>query len=304
MFSSFSRILKFAFQDFRRNVWLSVITISVLALALISINSLIVFRLVADSSIQAVREKIDVSVYFNPEVSAGEVNNVKSRLNNLSEVKEVSYVTPEEALSRFRAKHVADPEILASLEEVDGNPLGAALIIKAHDLENYPRILQELEKDEYSELIQKKNFDDHKMVISKINDISDRVEKVAFAIIGVFIFIAVVIVFNTIRIAIYTHRREIEIKRLVGATNWFIKAPFLMEGVFYSILALLAVIVIVYPILGAIDPYLSGFFENSDFSVLNYFNNNFISIFGWQLLAIILLNIVGSSLAIGRYLKV
>lgn len=304
MFHSLFRAIKFASQDFWRNIWLSLITISILVLALLSVNSLIVFRLIADQSIKSVQEKVDVSIYFYPEVTAGEVNNVKSYLHNMQEVKEATYIAPEEALADFREEHRDEPEIIASLEEVGENPIGPSLIIKAQSLDDYPEILRAMEQERFQKLIQEKNFEDHKAIITKINDTSQRVEKIALGIIGVFTLISVLIIFNTIKVAIYTHRQEIEIKRLVGATNWFIKAPYLLEGIFYSVLSVFVVLLLVYPIVGAVDPYIKNFFSNLDFSLLSYFNINFWYIFGTQLLAVVVLNIVSSYLAIGKYVKV
>ena len=304
MFHSLGRIIKFASQDFWRNIWLSVITITILMMALFSINFLIVFRLIADNALTAVHEKVDVSIYFVPEATAGEVNNVKSSLNKLVEVKKVSYISPEDALEEFKIEHANDPNILESLEQLDTNPLGASLIIKAKQLDDYPKILEEVDKPEYQSLIQDKNFDDHKAIISRIDNITKKVETVGLIIIAIFILIAVVIVFNTIKIAIYTHRGEVEIKRLVGATNWFISSPFIVEGIFYSLIACGLIIATIYPLLIFIDPYLIKFFEGLDFSVLSYFNQHFFAIFGLQLLAVIILNVTSSSLAISKYVRV
>lgn len=304
MFHSLGRIIKFASQDFWRNIWLSVITITILAMALFSVNFLIVFRLIADNVVTAVHEKVDVSIYFVPEATAGEVNNVKSSLDKLVEVKEVNYVSPEDALEKFKIEHANDPEILESLEQLDANPLGASLIIKAKQLDDYPKIIQEANKPEYQNLIQDKNFDDHKAIISRIDNITKKVETVGFIIIAIFIFIAVIIVFNTIKIAIYTHRGEVEIKRLVGATNWFISSPFIVEGIFYSLIACGLIIAIIYPLLMIIDPYLIKFFTGLDFSILSYFHQHFFAIFGLQLLAVIILNVISSSLAINKYVRV
>lgn len=304
MFHAIGRIIKFAGQDFWRNIWLSIITITILVMALFSVNFLIVFNLIADNAITAVKERVDVSIYFVPEASAGEVSNVKSSLDKLAEVQEAKYVSPDEALEKFKEEHADEPDILESLEQIEGNPLGAALVVKAKRLDDYPKILEEVNKPEYQRIIQDKNFEDHKAIINRIDSITQKVETAGLIVIVVFILIAIIIVFNTIKIAIYTHRGEIEIKRLVGATNWFISAPFIVEGIFYSLTACFLIILIIYSLLSFLDPYLIKFFEGLDFSALSYFNENFLTIFGLQLFSIIILNVISSSLAIGRYLRV
>lgn len=283
---------------------MSVITITILVMALFSVNFLIVFKLIAGNVIDAVHNKIDVSIYFSTAATAGEVNNVKSSLDKLADVKEIKLVSPEEALERFKTEHADEPDILESLGQLEGNPLGASLVIKAKTLDGYSKIIEEVNKPEYQKIIQDKNFDDHKTIIGRINNITKKVETAGFAAIAIFVFIAVIIVFNTIKIAIYTHRGEIEIKRLVGATNWFISMPFLVEGIFFSIISCVLIVAIVYPLLGLFDPYLAKFFEGLDFSVLAYFQKNFLAIFGTQLLAAMILNVLSSGLAIGKYVRI
>jgi cell division transport system permease protein len=103
--------------------------------------------------------------------------------------------------------------------------------------------------------------------------------------------------------AIYTHREEIMAMKLVGATNWFVRAPYLLQGIIFSVLAVLITIIIIYPLLGFIQPYLSSILE-SDFNVVTYFNQNFIFIFGLELLGAIVLNLLSSYWAVNRYVKV
>ena len=92
--------------------------------------------------------------------------------------------------------------------------------------------------------------------------------------------------------------------KLVGAANWFVRSPYVVNGIFYGLFAVLFAIIIVYPLVGFVEPYLAGFFENSNFNLLEYFTNNFVKIFGWQFIGVVFLNMITSSLAVGRHLKV
>ena len=161
-----------------------------------------------------------------------------------------------------------------------------------------------MDNSKYNQLILDKNFDDHKVYIEKIKSLSDNLKKIGFSLSAVFILIASLIVFNTIRVAIYTHRQEIAVMKLVGATNWFVQGPFLLEAIFYGVIACVLAIIIVYPLIGFVQPHLNNFFLTEEFSLINYFNDNFWLTFGLELLAVILLNIISSSIAIRRYLKV
>ena len=222
----------------------------------------------------------------------------------MSVVKSVDYLSESEALTAFKVKHQNDPTALAVLTELGQNPLGAVLIIKATDPQFYPAIMKVLEEKSYSHLIEDKDFEDHEAIIGKINSFTGRIYQ-AGALLGlVFVLAVLLIVFNTVRIAIYTHREEIGIMKLVGAGNWFVRAPFLMEAAFYSLLATTAAIIIFYPLLGAIQGYVGGFFESGDFSVVEYFNGHFFSIFGLEFLGMALINMLASAWAARRYLKV
>ena len=161
-----------------------------------------------------------------------------------------------------------------------------------------------LNNSKYNELISDKNFDDNKIYIGKIKKVSDNINWIGLLASSIFIFIAVLIVFNTIRVAIYTHQKEIAIMKLVGAANWFIRSPFLVESIFYGTIAWLIAVGLIYPLLNLLQPFLTNFFLTDSFNIISYFKDNFWSLFGLELLLVVFLNIVSSSVAIRRYLKV
>ena len=298
------RILIFAWQSFWRNIWLSLVTITIIVLTFISINFLIVVNIVSDAAIDIIKDKVDVSLYFRPDLTEPQILEVQTYLSSLTQIKEIKYVSQQEALEQFRQKHRQESLIIESLEELEDNPLGATLQIRAKNIEDYPAIIEVLDNSKYSDLILDKNFDDHQNYIAKIKNFSDNIKKIGFFTSGLFIVIALLIVFNTIRVAIYTHRQEIAVMKLVGATNWFIRSPFLLEAVLYGVFACLIAIAVVDPMLNFIQPYLDNFFLTEKFDITKHFNINFWQIFGLELLIIISLNIVSSIIAIRRYLKV
>ncbi len=294
----------FGLQSFWRNVWLSLATIFVIFLALVSVNFLIIVNAIADSAILAVQERVDVSVYLKPEVKESKIAEIKTRFESLVEVKEVAYKSPQENFEAFKAKHQNDPDIQETIAELSGNPMGSTLIIKAKQLDDYPQILSLLDDPAYVDLIEEKNYDNNQLVISRIDLISKNVNRVVLAISLIFIIIAILIVFNTVRIAIFTHQNEISIMRLVGASNWFIRFPFISECLISGVFGLLLTIIFIYPVLSVLQGYLVGFFGGVNFNLIEYFNSNFLIIFGGQLLGILLLNFLASIVAISKYLKV
>ncbi|MFH1225990.1 MAG: permease-like cell division protein FtsX [bacterium] len=303
-FVSLYRAARFALQDFWRNIWLSLITVFIIMLTLFLVNLLLTVNVLTDQAVKLVEEKVDVSVYFTTKATEKQVLEVRSTLLELPAVREVEYLSEADALIAFKVKHQNDPTILETLKELDQNPLGATLVIKAKNPQDYPGIIEALGEESISRLIEDRDFDDYQAVIKKINAITSRVYQSGAVLSGVFILVVLLIVFNTIRIAIYTHREEIGIMRLVGANNWFIRLPFLLESVLYSLLACLLVVILIYPLLGVVQSYMGNFFQTNDFSIISYFNGHFILIFGLEFLGMALLNIVASSWATRKYLKV
>ncbi|MBP6943244.1 MAG: ABC transporter permease [Candidatus Buchananbacteria bacterium] len=299
---SLHRSFVFALQSFWRNIWLSLVTIFIIFLTFMSVNFLVVINAISASAVAAVKDRIDVSIYFKDGVTEAAITDVRSDLVTLPEVKAIVYRSSDQNLEEFKSRHEGDEKIEETLRELEGNPLGATLIVKARDLNDYPAILKSLDKPEYDDLIEEKSYDDHQVVIDRINAITQNVRSGGIIISLVFVLIAALIVFNTVRIAIFTHQNEITIMKLVGASNWFVRAPFVFESLLYGLVACVIALVIIYPALALIEPELSRFFS-TDFDIVGYFNRNLFLIFGGQLLGIIVLNLVSSSIALHKYLK-
>lgn len=298
------RSILFALQSFWRNIWLSLATIFIISLTFLSINFLVAINAISDSAIAAIKDKVDVSIYFKQDVRESKIAEVKSHIETLPQVQEIIYISPDQNLEVFKERRKDDPVIQEVLKELTGNPLGATLIVKAKNLNDYPEILKAIDNPAYTDLIDKKGYDDHQAAIENINTITSNVKKGALIISLMFVLIAVLIVFNTVRIAIFTHQQEIGIMKLVGATNGFIRSPFILENIFSGIIACAIAVSVIYFLLSLIQPHLNNFFAGVDVNLIGYFNSNFIVIFGSQLLGIIILNIISSSLALGKYLKV
>jgi len=298
------RTIKFALQGFWRNIWLTIVTVIILVLTLFTLSVVGGINVIGNAAIKSIQEKIDVSVYFKPEVKDDDVISVNYRLSSLPQVKEVKYISKEEALANFKEKHKDDPVIIESLEELSDNPLGATLVVKANNITDYQSILSVLDEPDYSTSIQDINYQDNQQVIDQLSSITKKVQKVGIIISIIFIIITIMIVFNTIRITIYTHREEIGIMKLVGATNWFVRAPFLLESLLYGIFAAVICVAIIYPIINIISPHISNFFEGYNLDMLSYFRQHFWQILGLQLGFSVFLSMVSSAVAVGKYLKV
>ncbi len=305
MLISFYRVIKFAFQDFWRNKWLSLVSIIILVLTFMTVSFLFIFNITAAKAINLIQEKINVSVYFKQDAPQSEITQSQFRLLSLESVKNIKYIPPEQALENFKVRHFDNKKLMDILNELDTNPLGASLIVAAKNIEGYSEVINVLNSGEFKNIIQntQTDFNDYRRIIDRISAITDKVKKAGAGASIVFALIALLIVFYTIKIAIYTHKDEIAIMKLVGAGNLFIKAPFLIESIIYAVIAGILSVLILYPVLKFINPHIQ-FFAGSDFNILNYYKDNILVIMGWQLLGAILLNLISSSIALGKYLKV
>jgi len=269
---------------------------------LLSINTLIIVQVLTDRSITSVKDQIDVSIYFDPAAPEEKIQEVRDFVAGLPEVTEERYLTREEVLEGFKQTYAANTEIIASLEELGTNPLGSTLIVKTREPRDYEKIMTALSVPEYDEIIETKTFGDTETAINRIEMVTQQVERFTYALTGLFAIIAFVIIFNTIRVAIYTQRVEIGIKRLVGATNWFISGPYIIESLIFSIVSSAITVGVVWFALGFIDPYMSVVFETQNI-LTNYFSSHILFLLGIQFGAVFLLTFISSILAMRKYLR-
>lgn len=300
---SFFRIIKFSFQDIFRNIWLSIVTITILILALFSINMLFTVKLVSQNAVVAIKNKINISLYFKADASEVMVLDVRQKVEAMPDVKEAVFISKNQALDNFRNNNKNNPEILNALKELGKNPLSPSLIITPRDFDNSAALITSLKMLE-SDAIESRDFSDNSSILEKINFITSRINEVGMFLIIIFVLTSLLVVYNAIRVAIYTHRQEIEIMRLVGASNFFIYMPYLFSAFIYALVSTLIVITSFYPFLTILQPYLEVFFMDYSVNILTYYVNNFLPIFGLQFLAIFGITMVASLLAARKYAKI
>lgn len=299
----FYRIIKFSLQDIFRNIWLTIITITILLLALFSINMLISVRLISDNAVSAVKEKINISLYLKADTPENEILALKNQISHSDKVREVTYISKQTALDSFRDKYKNNQAVLIALKELGRNPLSPSLTIAPKDFNNSNLLINELKMLD-NQIIESRDFSDNSIILGKINNITKRVNQVGLFIIALFILTSFLVVYNTIRVAIYTHRQEIEIMRLVGASNLFIYMPYVFSAFIYSVLSIAIIIGVFYPFLSLLQPYLEVFFTDYNINILAYFIDNFLLIFGAQFLVILFINVFTSWLAVRKYARV
>jgi cell division transport system permease protein len=303
MIYSTLRVIKFAFQDIIRNISLSLMTILILVLMLLSINTLVVIRVLTSQATMLVKDQIDVSIFFDQQATDEEVSEVRDYMTQFPEVTDSNFFSREEVLVEFRFEHADNSKVVASLDELGQNPFGPTLVVKTREPSDYIKIIEALRIPEYENIIEAKTFGDTETAIGRIDIITSHVEKFTVALSLLFAVVAFLIIFNTIRVAIYTHRTEISIKKLVGATNWFVRGPYLFEAFVFTLISVAIAWTIVLVVLGFLDPYVAVVFEQSQI-LTDYYNSHILLLLSSQLGAVLLLTFISSLLAMRKHLRV
>lgn len=299
--ATLNRIIKSGWLSFWRNKWLSSTAISVMSMAILGLTSLLLINVLVDSLTTNLEDKIDVSVYFNLDADEEDILNLRGDLIKLAEVKSVEYVSTEEALQRFKEKHQGNNVLMQSLEELENNPLEASLNVKAQQASQYESIVSFFSQKDYNNIIDKINYLENKAVITRLSSITDTIRQGGLIILIILAVLAVLVSFNTIRLTIYSSRKEIKVMRLVGAGNWFVRGPFVVEGALYGIISSLIALLILFPLIWYISPKVTSYLPGTD--LFYFYQTNFFALFFLQLAVGVVLGTASSLVAIRRYLN-
>lgn len=302
MLNSFKKIIKFGWEGFKRNKGLFLTTTFIITITTSLIVSLFLLKGMTSSLVGMLEEKVDISVYFTLATPEEEILKVKQELSAIPEVKNIKYISQEEALLLFKEKHKDDPVIIESLTEIGDNPLAAHLNIKAWQASQYEQISNFLEQGSFKETIEKIDYHQNKTIIERMFFVSSTIERTSLIFILVSTFLAVMVAFNTVRLGIFNVNKEISIMRLVGASNWMIRGPFIVQGVISAILATIVTFSIFALACSFLSPKIE--FLIAGFNLTDYFKANLGIIILIQLVSALGLGIVPALLAIRKYLKV
>ncbi len=252
MWTNVKRVLKAGSMNVMRNSFVSLASIFVMTMTLLIIGSLMFMSALLGEFVTYVKDKVDVNVYFVTSADEKGILDFKTVLENLPEVASVAYTSEPDALAQFRARHQDDQLTLQALDELGTNPFGATLAIKAKDPSQYERVAQFLQ-DHMSDangapFIDSVNYAQNKMVIDQLQKVTNYIQRFGWATILIFSIASVLITFNTIRLAIYTAREEISVMRLVGASNMYIRGPFVVEGTLYGVVSSIIALIAFFPL--------------------------------------------------------
>jgi cell division transport system permease protein len=317
IFTTFKRIARTGFVSFWRNGFLSFAAIVVITLSLSAFGGLIFASAFGRSLLNDVKDKVDINVYFSLTAQEPDILALQKEINNLPEVASTTYISSADALDSFQAKWQNNALIMQGLQEIGDNPFPASINIKAKDPGQYANIADFLTSKNPTDksgnpIIDKVNYQENKIIIDRLSAIIPTVETTGSVVAIIFVLVALVVVFNTIRLIIYTARDEIAVMKLVGASNTYARGPFVVSGIMYGIVSAIITLIIMAVFAywsDAVVLKLAGVDVASNFSLIvnvlsSYFIQNFGQIFVLIMGSGIILGGVSSYIAAHRYLKI
>lgn len=298
----FWRVIQVGLRNFGRNLWLSTAATAVMTVTLSIVITSFFSTSALNATIKTVTDKIDVSIYLKDGVSQDQINKIKQTLFATGNVKAVDYVSKDQALKAYQAANKNNPTLLQAISETS-NPLPASLQVKSKDPRHLDSIAAAINQPDIkaAESDPPSYSGNRKATIDKIIRLSNFIKTAGLIASVMFIVISTLIIFNTIRMAIFTRRDEIEIMKLVGATKWFIRGPFIFEAALYGIIAAIIAVTLGYAVILAGLARLGSYVDVT--STVNFFRSYPALIVLVEMVIGVAIGAFSSLLAMSRYLK-
>jgi cell division transport system permease protein len=301
------RITKAGAINFVRNITLSVAATAVMVVTLTIVLFSIIANATFNNTIAQINDKIDISIYLKDDVKEDQRNEFISKLETLENVQGTEFVSKDQALENYQRENQDNLDLLLAISQTD-NPLPATIQVKPKDPGKIEDIRSVVETSQYKQLQSEETSysGDRKEAIDKITNATSFFRKAVFTGIIVFAIISMLIIFNTIQMAIFNRRDELTIMRLLGASNWYIKGPFIVETMIYGVVAA----VVSLSLCNALFVIQSQAFDASSLGLLDikyanqYYSDHFLIFLVMQLVAGMAIGAISALIATRRYLKV
>lgn len=297
------RVFTSGAKSFVRSGSVSFATVLIMTVTLLIIGFFMFLSAALSTTLISIKDKVDVNVYFVTTASEESIQDLQGEVDALPEVARTVYTSRDAALAEFRARHADDELTIRALDELGENPLGASLSIKAKDPALYGGIVEYLENGATNaSIIDRVNYFQNKTVIDRLSNAINTTATASTIIVALFVLASTIIALATIRLAIYSARDEIAVMRLVGASNMYIRGPFIVVGMLSGLFAALIALILFYPATWFVGKataiWLGGF------NVFMYYTSNFALFFFALAGAGILVGGFASYLGVRRYLKI
>lgn len=300
------RIIRTGCINFVRNAWLSVAAMAVMLITLTIVLFSVIANATFGNTIQQITDKIDISVYLKDSVTKEQRDKLISTIKSQPNIKSIAFISKDDALTAYKQQNATNLDLLLAISQTD-NPLPASLQIKPKDVNKIGDIKTFLDKKEIKDLQSDETSysGDRKEAVDKITHATDFMRRAGIIGVLVFALISMLIIFNTIQMAIFNRRDELTIMRLLGASTSFIRGPFVVESVLYGIISAMVSIIL----LNGLFSVSSSTLQASSLGLLdiNYANEYFAAHF-WTFLTLqlavgIFIGAASSTVATRRYLK-
>ena len=302
MWNSLKRVIKTGLLDFSRSLGSSIATIFIMTMVVLLISALFLMIPISRALISDIQDKIDVSVYFKKDTALEDIFQLQNELSKLPDVKSAEYVSKDQALANFLETHKNDQAMLDALKEVGDNPFLVSLNVKAEEASQYEQVAIFLDGPEYKEIVEKVDYFQRKPLIDKVFSVISWLNWTGLITSIILGIIAFLVAFNTVKLAIYSSSDEIKTMRLVGATNWFVRGPFLAQGVLIGLIAALISLIVTTGICLSFSGKVQSIISSVSLTSI-FFSNLFLLILT-QLVAGIGIGAISSFVAIRKFLGV
>lgn len=304
--TTLARIIRTGMVNFVRNLWLAIAAMAIMIITLTIILFSVIVNATFSNTVAQITDKIDVSLYLKDSVDQTQAQALVKQLKALPSVKQVTYLSKEQALTAYEQQNAGNQQLLQAITETD-NPLPATIRIKPIDLNHITQIRSYIAQPKVAAMQSDPASDsgDRRAAIDKITHATNILRRVGVVAVLVFAVISVLIIFNTIQMAIFNRRDELQIMRLLGASTWFIRGPFVVESIVYGILSAIASILLI----NALFITASSSLQATSFGLLDisysqsFFESHYWLLLGSQLLLGIFIGAASSVIATRRYLK-
>lgn len=305
--TTLKRITRSGISEFLRSGVVTASTVLVMTITLFTFGLLIFVHAAFVGTLGTIQEKVDVNVYFQVDATAEAMADFQKQVMALPEVDSVSFVSREAALAEFKDRHKDDQLILQAIDEIGGNPLGASISVRAKDTSQYETIVKFIEsgsvlKEGEKSIVERVNYSQNKSAIDRLTAIIRATERTGLLVALFLALASILIVFNTIRLGIYTAKDEIAVMRLVGASSFYARGPFIIEGMLYGLTAGCITLFLLLPLAWYLGPISESFFGT--FNMYTYYTEHFGRFVIGVVVAGFFLGAISSYLAVRRYLSV
>lgn len=299
------RVLKVGARNLFRNAWLTVAAIAVMVVALTIMLVAVVLNVTARDVISHLSQDIKASVYLHDNIPLDRRDALKTALESTDFVEHIEFVSKEEALQRFMNSFRNDQQLLAGLALAGGDTLPASLEVTTKDLARMPEVKDVASGPQFKDIVESITLGktDARRTIERAASIQGFVTNASIVAAAVFTVVSVLIIFNTIRMALFTRAEEIRIMKLLGAAPGYIRGPFLVEASLYGVIAGIISASTVYSAIASVGPKIAAQPEFADTYAFFSQTSTVALVFVGAIFGGILVGLFSSALAIKRYLK-